>query len=147
MMWSTSWVKGSCTWIVTVILRSKKGDAMSVLGDYLRELTYGKSPVRCLQEFVSLGLKCYNCRQDDEKENTKFKGISMSETNSNYIHFNCITEINFDCREIMSLSYCCFVRDGIKCAIYNGPVRKRVKLVYTERILLESFDTLQIFFY
>ena len=126
----------------SVIFRSKDGDVMPPLGDYLGELTSELPHGRYIKEFVSSGPKSYGYKQDDEKEKTKFKGITMSKTNSKFVNFASIKEIIFEGKEIILPSYDLFVRDKIKGAIYNRPMRKKVRLVYTKRILLDNFDTL-----
>ena len=92
--------------------------------------------------FISSGPKSDAYRQDDGKENTKFKGVTINKKNSKFVNFESIKEIIFEGREIKLPPYELFVRDKVRGAIYNRPMRKSVKLVYTKRILLENFDTL-----
>ena len=126
----------------SVVFRAETGAPMPPLGDYLGELTDELPPGRFIKEFISSGPKSYAYKQDDDKEKTKFKGVTMSMKNSNFVNFKSIKEIIFDGREITLPPYELFARDKIRGAIYNRPMRKKVRLVYTKRILLENFDTL-----
>ena len=115
---------------------------MPPLGDYLGELTDELPPGHYIKEFISSGPKSYAYKQNDDIEKTKFKGVTINKKNSNFVNFNSIKEIIFNGREIKLPSFDLFTRDKIRGAIYNRPMRKTVKLVYTKRILLENFDTL-----
>ena len=126
----------------SVIFRAKEGDPIPPLGDYLGELTDELPPGHYIKEFISSGPKSYAYRQDDDKEITKFKGVTINKKNSKFVNFNSIKEIIFEGREIKLPPYELFVRDKVKGAVYNRPMRKKIKLVYTKRILLDSFDTL-----
>ena len=126
----------------SVIFKAKEGDSMPSLGDYLGELTNELPLGHYIEEFISSGPKSYAYRQDDNKEKTKFKGVTINKKNSNFVNFNSIKEIIFEDGEIVLPPYELFVRNKLKGAIYNRPLRKRVRLVYTKRILLDNFDTL-----
>jgi hypothetical protein len=126
----------------SVIFRAKEGDPIPPLGDYLGELTDELPPGHYIKEFISSGPKSYAYRQDDDKEITKFKGVTINKKNSKFVNFNSIKEIIFEGREIKLPPYELFVRDKVKGAVYNRPMRKKIKLVYTKRILLDNFDTL-----
>ena len=92
------------------------------------ELTDELPAGRYIQEFVSSGPKSYAFEMDEGKEKTKFKGLTMSRLNSNFVNFNSIKDIIFEGREIKLPTYQLFVRDKIKGAIYNRPMRKIIKL-------------------
>ena len=126
----------------SVIFVSKEGEPMPPLGDYLGDLTNELKPGRFIKEFISSGPKSYAYRQDDDKENTKFKGVTLNSTNRQLVNFNSIKEIIFEKKIITLPPYDLFVRDKVSGRVLNRPMRKTVKLVYTKRILLDNFDTL-----
>ena len=126
----------------SVIFKAKESDPMPPLGDYLGELTDELPSGHYIKEFISSGPKSYAYKQDDGKEKTKFKGVTMNRINSNFVNFNSIKEIIFEGGQIKLPPFQLFVRDKIRGAIYNRPMRKTVQLVYTKRILLDNFDTL-----
>ena len=125
----------------SVIFVAKENDPMPPLGDYLGELTDELPVNKFIKEFISSGPKSYAYKQDDDVESTKFKGVTLNSTNRQFVNFNSIKDIIFNRQEIKLPPYDLFVRDKIRGAVYNRPMRKTVRLVYTKRILLDNFDT------
>lgn len=126
----------------SVIFKSREGDPMPKLGDYLGELTDELPPGRHIKEFISSGPKSYSYRLDDGKEDVKIKGVAINPINSHLVNFDGIKEMLFRGNQIQLPPYNLFVRDKVRGAIYNRRTTKTVKLVYTKRILLDNFDTI-----
>ena len=60
--------------------------------------------------FISSGPKSDAYRQDDGKENTKFKGVTINKKSSKFKNFESIKEIIFEGKEIKLLPFELFVR-------------------------------------
>jgi hypothetical protein len=126
----------------SIIFSSREGQPMPPLGDFLGELTSEVPEGRWITEFISSGPKSYSYRLDDGREEVKFKGVMMTPINRQLVTFRSIQEVVTRGKVIRLPTFNMFVRDKVHGQIFNRSTYKTVQLVFTKRVLLDSYDTL-----
>ena len=127
---------------------SKNSSVMSELpvGNFLGDLTNEiPSEDGHIEEFVSGGPKNYAFRTTSMKEVCKVRGFSLNFHNSKMINFDVIKEMvvskNYDA-SLTTYNPCKISRLARKRKLYNREERKKYRIVYTKRRLLDDMDTL-----
>ena len=100
------------------------------------------NPFAYITAFISSGPKSYSYRLNDNTEIVKFKGIVMNPVNRQLVTFDNIQQVITRGQVIRLPTYNMFVRDKVHGRVFNKAAYKTVRLVYTKRVLLDSYDTL-----
>ncbi|XP_053536862.1 uncharacterized protein mcf2lb isoform X1 [Ictalurus punctatus] len=132
----------------SVIFKSKEGDWMPPLSDYLGGLTSELDDGDQIVEFVSAGPKTYGYKTMKGKTTMKAKGITLNCINSEIVNLKSLTELvdervkNPDHTGHLVTTHNQIVRDKKGFHLRNKSQLKRFRVVYDKRVLLSDFTTL-----
>ncbi|XP_049338297.1 uncharacterized protein LOC125803858 isoform X1 [Astyanax mexicanus] len=132
----------------SVIFKSKDGDWMPPLGDYLGELTSELDHGDHIVEFVSSGPKSYGYRTRYGKTVMKVKGITLNYTNAKIVNLSSLIDLvdksvkSPDCTDEIMTSNNQIVRDKRGFHLKNKSQTKRFRVVYDKRVLLPDSATI-----
>ena len=132
----------------SVIYISRAGEYQPVLGDYLGELTNELDVDEYIVEFVSTGPKSYSIHSNRNNVVLKIKGITLNFTNSQRINFETLKQLVFayntektENETVVISNPRKIVRNKLKRKLYNRVEKKKYKVVYTKRRIVDNFDT------